>query len=200
MSRTKNRSLETHYDVLRLTRGATTAEIVSAYHAAKNAFSGESVATYSLFSNDESKIMIARLDEAYITLSNVEKKREYDQWLNRRLEDEQELDPTRIDPATAEASPDLGVAGKVTVLADTQVTGSTFRHLRESRGLGAIDVARITKIPVKFIEAIENDEPSVLPARVYLQGFIKNLAVLYHIDPKTSASSYLSRFTDTGKT
>ena len=69
---------ETFYEILKVDRKATVAEIVAAYHSAKNAFSKDSVATYSLFNNDEAQTVLNKLEEAYLTLSNFEKRAEYE--------------------------------------------------------------------------------------------------------------------------
>jgi cytoskeletal protein RodZ len=71
------------------------------------------------------------------------------------------------------------------------VTGTRLREIREKRTLSLDDVSRITKIPTKFLRAIEEDDLKRMPARVYLQGFVKNLATLYRLNPKDTVKSYL---------
>lgn len=74
---------ETYYDILKVPRRASVSEIVAAYHLAKNAFSKDSMATYSLFSADEAQKMLQKLEEAYVTLSNFEKRADYDRRLTQ---------------------------------------------------------------------------------------------------------------------
>lgn len=219
---------ETHYEVLKVSPRATVAEIVSAYHTAKNAFSKDSVATYSLFSPEEAQVELKRLEEAYLTLSNIEKRSEYDRRLAKG-EGEAEvggptLTPVRtpsptVAPSPQTASLDLGEPLKVEVIpapaaiftptvppsvpeatvplsdplpaTGTAIEGATLRGLREARGLSVDDVSRITKIPAKFIKAIEGEDKVRLPARVYIQGFVKNLATLYKLDPVSASKTYL---------
>jgi curved DNA-binding protein CbpA len=220
---------ETYYDILKVEPRATIAEIVAAYHAAKNAFSRDSVATYSLFSPDEAKTVLDRLEEAYLNLSNIDKKREYDKWLAERTQN-LELPPTMTEmerkqkamasqadsesifpshdqmpspeapPAVAEyvpAAKDAPIpspldpeAPPIPITSGEVVTGATLKSIREKRSLSIDDVSRITKIPTKFIRAIEADDLKQLPARVYLQGFVKNLAALYKLDPKDAVKAY----------
>lgn len=73
-----------------------------------------------------------------------------------------------------------------------QLTGPILKAIREKRGLSLEDTARITKIPSRFIRALENGDVKQLPARVYIQGFIRNLASLYRLEPQSALKSYLS--------
>jgi len=225
---------ETYYDILKVDPKSTVAEIVAAYHTAKNAFSRDSVATYSLFSPEEAQAELDKLEQAYLNLSNIDKKRAYDRALHEKLHGESnsmmppnmtELErrqnahshqgsrgnamtdnfdspssPARFASTGPNSnSPSATVENPPPAYSSTDpVTGNVLREIREKRSLSADDVSRITKIPVKFIQAIESEDPKKLPARVYLQGFIKNLATLYKLDPKLAAKSYLD-YTD-GKT
>lgn len=184
---------ETYYDVLKVDRKATMAEIVAAYHTARSAFSRDSVATYSLFSTEDTQQILARLDEAYHVLSNADRKRTYDERLKTDGDDatpapgeKDLLSETAVMTASVPppaASPEVPVP--------SSVTGTVLRTIREQRQLSVEDVARITKIPSKFIDAIEREKVGALPARVYLQGFVKNLATLYRLDPKKTVEAYL---------
>jgi hypothetical protein len=231
---------EDYYRLLGIGRGATLSEVAAAYHQSKNAYSKDSPATYSLFTPEENGATLAKLEKAYLTLSNIDKKREYDRWLDREA---QNLDtpfspksntptdmpsffqnlsggkspdteqPTPSSPASDSAPaavPHVAAAAKNTVAGaataadsdlvttESDVTGvggmngPALKHVREKLGLTTEDVCRITKIPSRFLKAIEGTNPDDLPARVYLQGFIKNLAKLYHLDPKVTVESYLT--------
>jgi len=213
------KSENTLYDVLKVSRKATVSEIVSAYHTVKNAFSKDSVATYSLFSPEEKQGELVQVEEAYQILSNIDKRRLYDQHLEKHetvsfsalseLELKQkasasgrvnfEITPT---PTVASSSPSSAPISGVTEPAEpiaplSPCTGSSLKILREARGLTLEDVSRITKIPSKFVAALESEDLKRLPTRVYVQGFVKNLATLYRIDPKKSAAEYLDNTSKT---
>lgn len=209
---------ETFYDILKVDRKATMAEIVAAYHTAKNAFSKDSIATYSLFNTEEVKAVIDRLEEAFQTLSNIDKKRAYDRWLEDQsqnpapppamteLEKKQNAqllprESENVFPLFATQATDDGTSSKSGATVDSSpialpdnncLTGAQLKEIREKRGLTLEDVSRITKIPTKFIRAIEADDFKRFPARVYLQGFIKNMATLYRLDVKATVHAYLT--------
>ncbi len=198
---------ETYYDVLKVDRGATVSQIVTAYHTAKNAFSRESMATYSLFSPEETQAILDRLDEAHQTLANIEKKREYDHYLDLKA---QNIDvPSLAEMGMTKRAALQGKKEKTAVKtaeftplpADFagKITGPFLRSLREHRSLSVDDVAKTTKIPAKYILAIEKGDVTGLPARVYLQGFVKNLASLYKLDPQLVTKGYLD-YTDSNGT
>jgi curved DNA-binding protein CbpA len=67
-----------YYDVLEIATGASQDEINKAYQRSKNAYSGDSIALYSLMTKEECDDMLTQIDEAYSVLSIPEKRREYD--------------------------------------------------------------------------------------------------------------------------
>lgn len=203
------RSEETFYDVLKVDSRATIAEIVAAYHSARNAFSKDSVATYSLFSVEEAHSIIAKLDEAYHVLSNIDRKRAYDEELKRRREENGQMEPLTPGEAarpgprsttSSESYQDLTPKPTFQQLPTYETyKGETWKDIREKRGFSIEEVARITKIPSRAVIAIEAEDLRAIPARVYLQGFLRNLAVLYRIDLKDAANSYLKRIDELTK-
>lgn len=193
------KEIETYYDLLKVDKSSNIAEIVAAYHSAKNAFSKDSLATYSLFTAEEIQIELSRLEEAYLTLSNIDKKREYDRTLSLKQtplikvthSPNESPNATVADAPNEETVIPAIVADLSSYLPD-DLNGAFLKQTRERKGLSVDDVSRITKIPTKFLRAIEEEDISRLPARVYVQGFIKNMAVLYKLDPKATATSYLN--------
>lgn len=67
-----------YYQVLEVETNATLEEIRSAYKRAKNAYSGDSVALYSLMSQDECDSILNQIEEAFSVIGDAEKRREYD--------------------------------------------------------------------------------------------------------------------------
>lgn len=67
-----------YYDVLEIPTNANPQEIESAYVRAKNAYSGDSVALYSLMTKDECDAVLGQIEEAYSVIGFPEKRREYD--------------------------------------------------------------------------------------------------------------------------
>jgi curved DNA-binding protein CbpA len=67
-----------YYEVLEIETNANPQQIEQAYVRAKNAYSGDSVALYSLMTKDECDAILGQVEEAYSVLGFPEKRREYD--------------------------------------------------------------------------------------------------------------------------
>lgn len=67
-----------YYEVLEIESFSTPAQIEQAYIRARNAYSGDSVALYSLMTKDECDAILQQIEEAYSVIGFPEKRREYD--------------------------------------------------------------------------------------------------------------------------
>jgi curved DNA-binding protein CbpA len=67
-----------YYDMLEVPTNATPKEIENAYVRARNAYSSDSVALYSLMTKDECSAILGQIEEAYSVIGFPEKRREYD--------------------------------------------------------------------------------------------------------------------------
>lgn len=182
---------ESLYELLRVSPRATVSEITTAYHAARNAFSTDSLAVYSLMPAEDSAKMLTQLEHAYMTLTNPDKRREYDKQLASGAPSKVESAPK---PKVIDA-PEPELVPNSPATTDPLISPSELNlsRLRESKGLSIEDVSRITKIPVKYIKALEELDPKKLPAQVYIQGFLKNIAQVYRLDPKTTVTQFMER-------
>jgi curved DNA-binding protein CbpA len=67
-----------YYEVLEIEPNATPQQIENAYIRSRNAYSGDSVALYSLMTKDECDSILGQIEEAYSVIGFPEKRREYD--------------------------------------------------------------------------------------------------------------------------
>ncbi len=67
-----------YYDVLEIEINANPQTIENAYIRSRNAYSGDSVALYSLMTKEECDSILGQIEEAYSILGFPEKRREYD--------------------------------------------------------------------------------------------------------------------------
>ena len=70
--------------------------------------------------------------------------------------------------------------------------GVEFRAIRESRGLTVDRIASATRIPVRYIEALERDDIRALPARPYLRGFVAAYGRELGLDPADAVARYFA--------
>ncbi len=80
-----------------------------------------------------------------------------------------------------------------TMIFELGFSGALIKRLRERKGLSLDDVASSTRIAKRYLEAIEADEFSRLPAATFVRGYLRSLARLLEVDPERLSSGYLAR-------
>jgi curved DNA-binding protein CbpA len=73
-------------------------------------------------------------------------------------------------------------------------TGPAIKMLREQHGLTLRDIADMTKIGTRYLECIEGELYSKLPARAYVRGFLMLYAKALGCEPQRMAGDYLKRY------
>jgi cytoskeleton protein RodZ len=68
--------------------------------------------------------------------------------------------------------------------------GEILRQAREAKGLSLAQVEEATKIRSAYLQALEEGEYDLLPAAVYVKGFLKNYAQYLGMDPQEVLSLY----------
>jgi cytoskeleton protein RodZ len=72
--------------------------------------------------------------------------------------------------------------------------GSTLREARVRRKLTLQQVEDDTKIRVKYIQAMENEDFDVMPSPAYVRGFVRTYATYLGLDADILLEEYRSRF------
>jgi hypothetical protein len=62
--------------------------------------------------------------------------------------------------------------------------GETLRKARLERNITFEDAERVTRIPRKYLEALELENFGILPAPVYARGFLRSYASYLGLEPK----------------
>jgi len=71
-----------------------------------------------------------------------------------------------------------------------ETVGSTLRRKREAKRLALAEVARVTRIPLSTLEAIEQDHFDDLPGEVFVKGFLKSYAQTVGLVPDEVVARY----------
>jgi flagellar biosynthesis protein FlhG len=198
-----------HYEALEVSRDASHAEIERAYRMLLATYGTDSLATYSMFGEDESASMRDRIEAAYRVLSDAELRRSYDA--------AQATEPAAAD-APAEDEPvvlaPLAEAALAKPLVETRAReapaferiadeedsteesawdGARLRRARLQRGIEIDDLAAATKITPAYLRFLEEERFDDLPAVVYVRGFIASYARYLGLDAQHVARSYAAR-------
>jgi cytoskeletal protein RodZ len=69
--------------------------------------------------------------------------------------------------------------------------GNWLRRQREMREIRLGEIAEVTKISRRYLEALEQDRFDILPAPVFAKGFLREYASFVGLDPDEVVNSYL---------
>jgi hypothetical protein len=178
---------ETHYEVLGVTRRATSEQIDKAYQFLKEMYDDVALATYTLLDPEEMRAARARVNQSYEVMGYPTRRRDYDLTLDAEARQKAVLPFGGAPPLPRPDGPLPSAA------LPEPVTGENLRRLREQQGVALRDISASSKIGVRFFEYIEADRHSHLPARVYLRSFLQEYAKALGLDPRQTAEAYIAR-------
>lgn len=190
-------SPRTHYEALGLDPRATPEQVERAYRFCLEMYADESLATYSLLSREEIRGFRERVQDAYDVLSDPVRRHEYDVGIGTAAPGAPVLPFPPPPSARTEPLPDLEArlavdSSLVPAVLPEPLTGADLRRFRESRGIRLRDIADASKVGVRYLEYIEGDRHALLPATVYLRGFLQEYAKVVGLDPRRTVESYLA--------
>jgi cytoskeleton protein RodZ len=77
--------------------------------------------------------------------------------------------------------------------------GNTLREVRARRNLTLQQVEEDTKIRVKYLQAMENEDFDVMPGATYVKGFLRTYATYLGLDAEVILDEYRSRGARSGE-
>jgi flagellar biosynthesis protein FlhG len=189
------------YEVLEAEPTASEEELRRAYRRVREIYAPESMAVCGLYSLDGLARFAEKLQEAYDTLIDPERRQAYD-----RATWPEGVPRRRVGTPAAGLAVDalLRSGGRVEELRpvvpepplspETEYTGELLRRVREARGIELEDISNRTKIHIGHLRSIELERFDILPAKVYLRGFVTEYAKALRLEPRLVAKSYLARY------
>ena len=213
---------KSYYEILEVPTNASQSMIQQGHITAKNAYSMDSLALYSLLSKEECAAMLSQIDEAYSILGDPDKRRKYDQargfnteQMTQSVNSIYKNEPQRIREAvisptfTTDKSLTKIVANQKfalqytpdpemekTIETTTSFTGEFLRKIREYKNVDFLRLADMTKVSKSYLMAIEDERLDLLPAAVYVRGFVYQYAKCVKLNPDAVATSYMARIKD----
>lgn len=202
-----------HYEVLEVPPGADYEDIERAYRLTRAAYSDGAMALYSLFSNDDAAVIRNRIDEAYRVLTDPKDRERYDAEAGIERQEPAVTVPAARDftdaslsqgeeferearVAAAEVSTAIEVIEDVHADIDEEnqeYDGAALRRSRLRRGVELDQISDVTKVSVKYLKYLEEEEFDRLPASVYVRGFVNAYARAIGLDARRVANSYMQR-------
>jgi flagellar biosynthesis protein FlhG len=105
----------------------------------------------------------------------------------------QTSEPHKTQEPPADLPPQPQLPTMPPISEDTEFTGDLLRQVREARGLTLEQMANTTKIAIYYLRYLEAEEYEDLPAKVYVKGYLKQIARLLKLDAEPMVKSYIDR-------
>jgi len=183
---------QTYYEILEVRPNATPKEIQRAYEHAKETFHADSLAVYSLFSEQEMRKIQAAIEEAYRVLMDEALRKGYDQSRPQMTGVQEWERPPEMQEGAKEKKLSVSLPADFPIDPGEEICrGKTLRRIRERMGIDLLTISTETKIDTKTLECIEEEVLEKLPALVYLKGFLKGYAQCLGMDPQRVVEGYL---------
>lgn len=211
-----------YYEILEVPEDAAPEEVQKGYHRAKNAYSQDSLALYSLMSQEECNAVLNLIEEAYSILADQEKRRKYDQarginndHLDRVYsregkrgfsahDDDHNINrPAKVNSAHSmtkivaqnrfNLEYTIDSGFEKEIEQATEFTGDFLKKIREYKGVDLVRMADMTKVSKTYIRNIEEEAFEKLPATAYVRGFVYQYAKSLKLNPEIVANSFLYR-------
>jgi flagellar biosynthesis protein FlhG len=191
---------DSHYELLEVPPTASFEDIRRANRRIRDVYGAESIAVSGLYDPASLEAVHRRLDLAYTTLMDAAKRKDYD------LELFPDGVPMPLAPLTGEAPVSRPVAkldDPATLAARppmpelsprTEFSGAMLRQIREAVGVELREIAERSKIGMAYLQALEGELFSKLPAAVYVRGFLVEYARALGLDPERVKQTYLERY------
>jgi hypothetical protein len=205
--------------VLDVPRAASLAVIEAAYDRARRLLDQGAMASYGMFDATSAEKMRAEIDEAYAILRQEAAERGPMPAHEGSIAPVHEMPtPQKAHPAAQAATSPHPPTQRVPPPALTKArgtqapkprtrlcpprsepltepcTGAVLRRLREEAGADVEAVCELTKINRRYVKALEEDDFPLLPASVYIRGFVGEYARILGLDAAHVTLTYMSAY------
>jgi DnaJ-class molecular chaperone len=207
-----------YYEVLEVEKNASPGQIEQAYLRARNAYSTDSVAMYSLMTRQECEDVLRHIEEAYSVLGFPQKRKEYDRVrgfnqggstftenpVSTNSQDVQYEDygsilhEAKVSKITAQKK--FGLEFEENSEMDRKIrecsefTGPFLKEIREYKNVSVERMAEMTRISKTHIRGIESEDFTRLPAEVYVRGYVYQYAKVLKLNPEDVAASFILHY------
>lgn len=221
-----------YYDILEISINSSQDDIYQGYVKAKNAYSLDNLALYSIMTQEECNAMLEEIEEAFSILNNPSKRREYDaarginteqlpqkdmihslKRMNVYNSDESYSGPLHKNNSQEQASVNETTQNKPIskmvqsqrfdlnyeinpemekeIESATHYSGEFLKKIREYRNVSVERLADLTRVSKTYIRGLEEEKFDLLPATVYVRGFVYQYAKMLRLPPDQVANSYI---------
>jgi len=168
-----------YYAVLELPPDAPFVEVEKKYLYLNSFYMGDSMELAALNGDApyyKRQAILAELNDAYNRLKDM---------LSREEPIEQHIE-----------HPEVTVSNKMKEYLNsiTAFSGPNLKEIRERMGVDLNDMALVTKVQKRYLEEIEAEQFTWMPAEVYLRGYVIEYARYLSLDDQKVAADYMKRY------
>lgn len=200
-----------YYEILDVPLDANQDHIYTAYRQARQTYSLHNPDLYRIFTPEEAQAWMQLVEEAYAVIGSPNSRRTYDQ---ERTSDSQTLPsfelnsqettstPTATEPIEDEVPEgfEKTKAGIYRVRPEMEdfiakqelFDGLFLKKVREYKSIELTDFSKLTCIAIRHLYAIENNNFTVLPAAVFVRGYVIQYCRILNLDEKKVVPSFMS--------
>ena len=198
-----------YYEILEIEQSASTEVIFEAYQKALKTYSLDNAELYKVFSPDEAQAWIDLIEEAYSIVGSPNTRRAYDLELSEKIQptlpsfDFNNTESEKTEEEIVEEVPEGFAITKISQfkinpkfeeqIAKQEVFDGLFlKKIREYKNIDLTDFSKYTCIAIRHLYAIENNNFSVLPAPVFVRGYVIQYCRTLDLDEKLVVSSFMN--------
>lgn len=200
-----------YYDILEINPQSNQHEVTDAYNRARQTYSSDNPALYTIFTENEAREYLRMVEEAYSVLGNRALRNLYDQKLGRGIKEMEQLSyevllheskvhqkPAEL-PKVGRLRPEYSIDDSVETLIrnTTHIDGHFLKQVREYKNVSLEQLSSITKITPFYLSALERMDPQSLPATVFVRGYIIQISRYLGLEEKKVVDSYMKLFRET---
>ncbi len=200
-----SKRINTAYDILDIKPNATVKEIQLAYQRKLEVFADNSFIPFGLLTKEDKEKERDILEQNYKLLINNEARKKYDEELiakkiifeEERVSDYKETQGDFPQPQSVEEkeSKESIVEEKENDISDVAYyDGPGLKKIRILKKISVEEIVSETNIRTWYIESIEAERYDALPARMYVKGFLKQIAQYLKLPPEKVLKDYFEKY------
>lgn len=203
--RRSSKKIITAYDILEINPNATVKEIQTAYQRKLEIFAENSFIPIGLLTKEEKEKERDILEQNYKLLINKEARKKYDEELitkkiiseEERVSDYKEIQgdfPQTQSIEEKETKEHIVEEEEGDISEVAFYDGPGLKKIRLLKKISIEEIVSETNIRTWYIESIEAERYDALPARIYLKGFLKQIAQYLKLSSEKVLKDYLEKY------
>jgi len=208
----------TYYEILKIPANSSSFEIKRAYKDALSTYNEDSLVTYSLFSDEQREKILKTIKEAFLTLTDENKRAAYDNILcdsgkikpkipsmqnQKKPSHAHTFNMTGNDDSAERVKKKLRKKELETlcdeIFSKELISGHDLKKMRKTAGIELSEINAVTKISVSVLKSMEENRIESFPPSLYLKNFLRLYAETLQIDPRKIIDGYLKHISSAQK-